>query len=142
MLGMQTRQKLGRATLGLVCLTLASFTALTGLADASASVPAQNTRAEPFATLNIEQSDASVLKEVVRLIEPAITNFLTTYSFSQLNSTESQLELKYKSRRLSISWDISKDAKMFVVLVLSGKRSCYQVTGEYRAKLTKSSRCA
>ena len=89
-----------------------------------------------------KNSDAAVLKDVLKQMAPALTNFLTTYSFTKINATESYLESKYSSKRLGISWDISNDAKMFVVVLLSGKRYCYEVKGEYSAKLVKSARCS
>lgn len=89
-----------------------------------------------------KHTDAAVLKDVLKQMAPAVTNFLTTYSFTKINATESYLESKYSSKRLGISWDISSDAKMFVVVLLSGKRYCYEVKGEYSARLVKSSRCS
>lgn len=91
---------------------------------------------------NKTDSDASILRDVVKQMAPAITNFLTTYSFTKIQAAESSLESKYASKRLNISWDVSTDAKMFVVVLLSGKKYCYQVKGEYSATLVKSSRCS
>jgi hypothetical protein len=95
-------------------------------------------------TVAIEKTSAtanSILADVVKRMEPALTHFLSTYSFTLLNSTETLLENKYRSKGLSIDWNISPDAKLFVVVKLSRKTYCYRGTGSYRIKLVKSSRC-
>jgi hypothetical protein len=89
-----------------------------------------------------KHTDEAVLKDVLKQMAPAITNFLTTYSFTKINAAESYLESKYSRRVLAISWNISDDAKMFLVVSLSGKRYCYEVKGDYSAQLVKSSRCS
>ena len=89
----------------------------------------------------LSNSTNSILRDVVRQMEPALTNFLSTYSSALLNSTIVKLESKYKTNRLSIDWDISSDAKLFVVVKVDNKQYCYQGTGEYRIKLVKSKRC-
>ena len=89
----------------------------------------------------LSNSTNSILRDVVRQMEPALTNFLSTYSSALLNSTIVKLESKYKTNKLSIDWDISSDAKLFVVVKVDNKQYCYQGTGEYRIKLVKSKRC-
>ena len=92
----------------------------------------------------IERNSAStnaILADVVKRMEPALTHFLSTYSFTLLNSTETLLENKYRSKGLKIDWNISPDAKLFVAVKLSSKTYCYRGTGSYRIKLVKSSRC-
>lgn len=86
-------------------------------------------------------STNSILRDVVRQMEPALTSFLSTYSSSLLNSTIVRLEGKYKTNKLSIDWNISSDAKLFVAVKVDAKQFCYQGTGEYRIKLVKSKRC-
>jgi len=123
---------------------------MTLFAQSGSSVSASPNRAENRIQYTLvgtskpitKHTDAAVLKDVLKQMAPAVTNFLTTYSFTKINSTESYLESKYSSKRLDISWDISNDAKMFVVILLSGKRYCYEVKGEYSARLVKSSRCS
>lgn len=89
----------------------------------------------PSATIN------SILSDVVRQMEPALTDFMTTYSFDRVSRTTNNLEAKYRSNRLSIKWDISSDAKLFVIIKVSGKQYCYTNTGAYSIKLRKSTRC-
>lgn len=45
---------------------------------------------------NGNDSDASILRDVVKQMTPAITNFLTTYSFTKIHAAESSLESKYQ----------------------------------------------
>ena len=87
-------------------------------------------------------STNSVLADIRRYMEPALTDFLSTYIDSNLVSTMVRLEKKYRSKRLNLDYNISKDAKLFVVIELSGKRYCYRGTGEYRIRLISSKRCA
>ncbi len=89
----------------------------------------------------LSNSTNSILRDVVRQMEPALTSFLSTYSSSLLNSTIVRLEGKYKTNKLSIDWNISSDAKLFVAVKVDAKQFCYQGTGEYRIKLVKSKRC-
>jgi len=90
---------------------------------------------QPSATIN------SILSDVVRQMEPALTDFMTTYSFDRVSRTANNLEAKYRSNRLSIDWDVSSDAKLFVIIKVSGKQYCYTNTGAYSIKLKKSTRC-
>ena len=88
-------------------------------------------------------SDASILKDVVKRMTPAITDFLMNWKFKMIGDTTYYLESKYAYKRLKIDWDnVTSDGKMFVVVLLSGKKYCYQVKGEYSATLVKSSRCS
>ena len=96
---------------------------------------ANKSHLRPSATIN------SILRYVIRQMEPALTNFMTTYSFNRITSTMSSLERKYQSNSLSISWDISSDAKLFVVIKVNGKQFCYTNIGAYSIKLVKSKRC-
>ena len=96
---------------------------------------ANKSHLRPSATIN------SILRDVIRQMEPALTNFMTTYSFNRITSTTSSLERKYQSNSLSISWDISSDAKLFVVIKVNGKQFCYTNIGAYSIKLVKSKRC-
>ena len=90
---------------------------------------------QPSATIN------SILNDVIQQMQPALTNFMTTYSFDQVSRTANNLEAKYRSNRLSIDWDISSDAKLFVIVKVNGKQYCYTNTGTYSIKLNKSTRC-
>ena len=90
---------------------------------------------QPSATIN------SILSDVVRQMEPALTDFMTTYSFDRVSRTQSNLEAKYRANSLSIDWDVSSDAKLFVVIKVRGKQYCYTNTGAYSIKLKKSTRC-
>ena len=90
---------------------------------------------QPSATIK------SILSDVVRQMEPALTDFMTTYSFDWVSRTTNNLESKYRSNSLSIDWDISSDAKLFVIIKVSGKQYCYTNTGAYSIKLKKSTRC-
>lgn len=96
---------------------------------------ANRSHLRPASTIN------SILKDVIRQMEPALTNFMTTFSFNQITSTTSSLERKYSSNRLSIDWNISSDAKLFVVIKVNGKQFCYTNIGAYSIKLVKSKRC-
>ncbi len=87
-------------------------------------------------------SDQRILADVVRQMEPALTNFLTKYDFTKLNSTMDKLETKYKKNRLSIDYSVSNDAKLFVVVRIGLKKYCYRGTGNNRIKLYKSTRCS
>jgi hypothetical protein len=89
----------------------------------------------PSASIN------SILNDVTRQMEPALTDFMTTFSFNRVSKTESNLEAKYRSKKLSINWDVSSDSKLFVVIKVSGKQYCYTNTGKYSIKLRKSTRC-
>ena len=96
------------------------------------------------ANLSLIQSSAninSILRDVVKQMEPALTDFMTTYSFDRVSRTQSNLEAKYRANSLSIDWDVSSDAKLFVVIKVSGKQYCYTNTGAYSIKLKKSTRC-
>jgi hypothetical protein len=86
-------------------------------------------------------TDSSILRDVIRQMEPALTEFMTTFSFVRLSKTTSNLEAKYRSNKLSVKWDVSSDAKLFVVIKVSGKQYCYTNTGDYSIKLRKSTRC-
>jgi len=96
---------------------------------------ANSTHSRPAATIN------SILKDVIRQMEPALTIFMTTFSFNQITSTTSSLERKYRANSLSINWDVSSDAKLFVVIKVNGKQFCYTNIGAYSIKLVKSKRC-
>ena len=116
-------------------LSAGNVRALTNSSNTQSIQIAENS----FTTLS--NSTNSILRDVVRQMEPALTNFLSTYSSALLNSTIVKLESKYKTNKLSIDWDISSDAKLFVVVKVDNKQYCYQGTGEYRIKLVKSKRC-
>ena len=86
-------------------------------------------------------TDSSILRDVIRQMEPALTEFMTTFSFVRLSKTTSNLEAKYRSNKLSVKWDVSSDAKLFVVIKVNGKQYCYTNTGDYSINLRKSTRC-
>ena len=87
-------------------------------------------------------SDRKILSKVVREMEPVLTRFLTNFDINALTSSVVKLERKYKARKLDIDYNISRDAKLFLVVKISNKRHCYQGTGNNRIKLVKSKRCA
>ena len=89
----------------------------------------------PSASIN------SILNDVIRQMEPALTDFMTTFSFDRVSRTANNLEAKYRSNGLSVKWDVSSDAKLFVVVKVSGKQYCYTNIGSYSIKLRKSTRC-
>jgi len=89
----------------------------------------------PSASIN------SILNDVIRQMEPALTDFMTTFSFDRVSRTANNLEAKYRSNGLSVKWDISSDSKLFVVVKVSGKQYCYTNIGVYSIKLRKSTRC-
>jgi hypothetical protein len=98
-------------------------------------------RQEIVAVEKTSATTNTILADVVKRMETALTHHLSTYSFTLLHSTETLLENKYRSKGLKIDWNISPDAKLFVVVKLSRKTYCYRGTGSYRIKLVKSSRC-
>ena len=120
--------------------------------SAQAPVQTSNLRTKSFLPANsvqqatdiqiITASTASILSEVVRKMEPALEDFLTTFSFTKLTPTIDKLEFKYRSKKLNIDYNFS-DNKLFVAVKLSGKRFCYRATTPgNRIKLVKSTRCA
>lgn len=87
-------------------------------------------------------STSTILADVVRQMEPALTDFFTTWSFDMVTQTQSRLENKYKRYRLSVNFDVSKDAKLFVTVKISGKRYCYTNVGANSIRLKSSKRCS
>lgn len=105
-------------------------------------LPANSVHHSPE-TLIITASTASILSEVIRKMEPALEDHLTTYTWTKLNGTIDKLDYKYRRLKLTVENKVSKDAKWFVVIRLSGKRYCYVATTPgNRIKLVKSTRCA
>ena len=98
-------------------------------------------RQEIVAVEKTSATTNTILADVVKRMEPALTHFFSTNSLTLLYCTETLLETKYRSKGLKIDWKTSPDAKLFVVFKLSRKTYCYRGTGSYRIKLVKSSRC-
>ena len=150
---MQCFFRVSRHDKSLLCIAAALLISILP-SNASAQAPEQSssTRLESFLPVNAVQhspetliitaSTASILSEVVRKMEPALEDFLTTYSFTKLTPTIDKLEYKYRSKKLNIDYNFS-DNKLFVAVKLSGKRFCYRATTPgNRIKLVKSTRCA
>ncbi len=118
---------------------------ISGATVSSAPVKTQTTdicvRREIVAVEKISATTNTILTDVVKRMEPALTHFFSTNSLTLLYCTETLLETKYRSKGLKIDWKTSPDAKLFVVFKLSRKTYCYRGTGSYRIKLVKSSRC-
>ena len=150
---MQCFFRVSRHDKSLLCIAAALLISILP-SNASAQAPEQSSsmRMESFLPVNavhhspetliITASTASILSEVVRKMEPALEDFLTTYSFTKLTPTIDKLEYKYRSKKLNIDYNFS-DNKLFVAVKLSGKRFCYRATTPgNRIKLVKSTRCA
>ena len=150
---MQCFFRVSRHDKSLLCIAAALLISILP-SNASAQAPEQSSsmRMESFLPVNavhhspetliITASTASILSEVVRKMEPALEDFLTTFSFTKLTPTIDKLEYKYRSKKLNIDYNFS-DNKLFVAVKLSGKRFCYRATTPgNRIKLVKSTRCA
>ena len=151
---MQCFFRVSRHDKSLLCIAAALLISILP-SNASAQAPEQSSsmRMESFLPVNavhhspetliITASTASILSEVVRKMEPALEDHLTTYTWTKLNGTIDKLEYKYRRLKLTVENKVSKDAKWFVVIRLSGKRFCYRATTPgNRIKLVKSTRCA